>query len=103
MAVLINQLGTPDKRDFLKLDSLASGASTSNWSTGTLAAELSVAVTLAEGKTLADGLAITEGLSLAEDAVNAGSEADDSTGPEPVASAGVEDAAPSKLGKPKSK
>ena len=97
MAVLINQLGTPDQRDFRKLGSFASGASTSNGSTGTLGAALSVAVTLADGK------ALEEGLSLAEDAVNAGLEGDDSTGPEPVASAGVEDAAPSKLGKPKSK
>jgi hypothetical protein len=48
-------------------------------------------------------LSLVEVLSLAVDAVNAGSEAGDSTGPEPVASAGVEDAAASKLGKPKSK
>ena len=91
MAVLISQLGTPDKRDFRKLDSLDSETSTSNWSIGTLAAELSVAAALADG------------LALAEDAVNAGSEADDSTGPAPAASAGAEEAAASKLGKPKSK
>jgi hypothetical protein len=70
---------------------------------GTLAAELSVAVALADGIPLEDGLAITEDLSLAVDAVNAGSEADESTGLKPVASAGAGDAAASKLGKPKSK
>ena len=85
MAVLISQLGTPDKRDFRKLDSLDSEASTSNWSIGTLAAEL------------ADGVWLTD------DALNTGLEEDDSTGTAPVASVGAEDTVASKLGKPKSK